>query len=267
LESKIRYLVDRYAQSLTKYDSKVLFESLTKTKGSIKAASEETEITRKTVYDWQTSSNEMKSLTKRKILDASFENDYFGTMEMLIRKITNDKNEILERYIHDTLNRLLAVGDQQEFEKQINKFERYLKDNSGSIFDIPTIRLSKIIELVNKKANSLGAKGIAPSVDLIKPQALSEKFIQFIELTEMPTPTEEFALKLGLPDELIARALKAENYTGPPTGQKHKEFEWLMTKTRQGITGLAGMGIETEQEDLDLETPKPFKPYAGSRSI
>lgn len=268
LESKIRYLVNRYAQSLTKYDSKALFEFLAETKGSIKAASEEAEITRKTVYDWQNSSSEMRSLTKRKILEASLENDYFGTMEMLIRKISDDKNEILERYINETLNRLLSVGDQQEFEKLANKFERYLKEHSGAIFDIPTIRLSKIMGLINTKANSLCAKGISTSIDLIKPLTLSEKFIQFIELSQMPTPKEEFAPKLGLPDEFITRALKAENYLGPSTGRQHKTFEKLVRENSFGITQPSRMGIESEIKNLELDTLDTLKvsnPYAGSR--
>jgi len=108
---RYQYLVDRYSQNLTKYDIKQLFERLRQKKGTITAATEKAEITRKTVHDWDKNSEDVKIATKRKILDASLEADFQGTIDYLVRKNAINYREILKRYINMTLDKITNLND------------------------------------------------------------------------------------------------------------------------------------------------------------
>jgi hypothetical protein len=217
--SQYQYLVDRYTQSLTKYDVQELFDRLKEVKGNLTAATREVEIQRKTVYDWENNSEDIKTATKRKILEASLNNDLYGTLDFLVRKNALNYREILERYISVNSDRMLSTNDPQEFQRIITSFEKSITSHSGAIHDMKTIPIEEIIDSINQKACSLGVEGAAKDINLIGPQRLSQKFINLLETFNMKTMFKgEIAEKLGLPKEFVERACKAISYIDPSTG-------------------------------------------------
>jgi DNA-binding XRE family transcriptional regulator len=218
LSEEHRYIVDRYAQSLTKYEVKTLFERLRERKGSLAAATKDIEITRKTVYDWESSSDDVKMSTKRKVLEAILEIDFSGTIDFLVKKTALNYREILERHVNMSLNKILSTENSEDFQQNISLFERTLKSHIGALFDIKTVHIEEMTDLINQKAQSLGATEIPRDIDLMSPQLLSQKSIQLIEVLSMKTMFKnEIASKLGLPKEFVDRACLAASYINPPS--------------------------------------------------
>lgn len=217
--SQHQYLVDRYSQSLTKYDVKELFERLVEMKGNnVTAATREAGIQRKTVYDWENNSEDIRTSTKSKVLDASLKNDLHRTIEFLVRKNAMNHREILERYISMNCDEIMSINDPQEFQRRTMLFEKFMKSNSGAIHDTKTIPIEEMIDSINQKSTSLGVKGIAKDINLISPLVLSQKFIHLLEIFDMNTMfKDEIAHKADLPKEFIERACKAINYFNPST--------------------------------------------------
>lgn len=216
MSEKHTYLVDRYSQSLTKFDVIELFERLREAKGTITAATKEVDVTRKTVNDWDKSTDDVKTVTKRKILKASLKADPLGTMDYLVRKNAADYHEILERYINVAFKRILSLDDPVEFQESISSFEKYIKSYRGALFDIKTTPIEEMMDAINQKAGSLGVEGIIQDIDLIPPRRLSLKFINLLEVFNRKTMfKEEMAEKIGLPNEFIDRACNSISYIDP----------------------------------------------------
>lgn len=212
-----QYLVDRYAQSLTKYEVKTLFERLRVEKGSVSAATRDIELSRKTFYDWESSSDDVKMSTKRKVLEANLEMDLDGTIDFLVKKTALDYNEILERYVNTTGDRILAIEDQEEFNRELSRFTKSLKEHSGALTDIRTIHLKELFDTLNTKASSLSVDGIEMDLHFMNFEVISQKFIQLLEVLDMKTMFKnEIASKLGLPKEFVEKACKAASYLDPP---------------------------------------------------
>jgi hypothetical protein len=239
-----QYLLDRYSQSLTKYDSQNLFHRLMEKTGSLSAATKEVEITRKTVYDWENSAEDLKTITKRKILDASLEVDPYETLDFLVRKSAIDYHEVLERYINASLDRILATDDPKELQLRISDFEKYILSHNGGLFEIKTIPIEEITHLINKKAASKGVKGIATNIDLVSPRKLAQKFISLLEVFSMKTMTKhEMPNRLGLPKEFVDRACHAISYIDP-SGQLSEDILELATEKPSSLD-IHRVGFET----------------------
>jgi hypothetical protein len=255
LTSKYQYIVDRYSQSLTKYEVQTLFAGLKEKSGSLSAATRDAELTRKTVYDWESSSSDIKMNTKRKVLETSLESDFYGTLEFIVKKTEADYNEILERYINTNISKILSTEDKTEFQSLVSTFDKYLKMHSGSIYDIKTINIDEIIDLLNQKALSLGVRGIDRDISLFSPQILSQKFIQLLEIINVKSMFKnEIAEKLKLPEEFIARAFKASSYIDPPTESSDERFGFQNPKAN-GLT-VKSMGIENQPFPFALAQKK-----------
>jgi vacuolar-type H+-ATPase subunit E/Vma4 len=214
--AEYQYLLDRYAQSLTKFDSQALFERSKERVGNLAAATREAEITRMTVYNWEKSTDDVKTKTKRKILAANLEADYFGTIEFLTRKTARERNEILERYINARLDRISKISDPEEFKTETSNLVKYLKANSGALLDIRSMHMDEVISAINKKASSLGVEGITQGVEFISSRILSYKFLRLLEVICMKTMyKEEIADRLNLPVDFVNEACTVAKYINP----------------------------------------------------
>jgi hypothetical protein len=243
LLNKYQYIVDRYAQSLTKYEVQTLFAELKEKSGSLSAATRDAEITRKTVYDWENSSNDIKMDTKRKVLEASLESDLYGTMNFIVRKTEADYHEILERFINANIDKILSTDDKKEFQSMVSMFEKYLKLHSGSIYDVKTIPIDEIVDLINRKAVSFSVREIERDINLFSPQVLSQKFIQLLEIINMKSMFKnQIAEKLKLPEGFVARALQASSYIDPPTEPPDERVQYQASKVSR--LDVQGVGME-----------------------
>ncbi len=211
-----QYIVDRYSQSLTKYDVKALFEKAIKRTGSLAAATKEAEITRKTVYDWDKTSDDIKATTKRKILQTSLEADYYWTLEFLNRKTDMEHKEILERYINSKVEKITSISGVEEFQKYTTDFVKFLKANTGAVLDLRSMHIEELLKAVNEKAQSIGTDGISGGVEFINPQILSHKFMLLLEAISLKTMTkEEMPSRFNLPQDFVEQACKMARYINP----------------------------------------------------
>lgn len=246
MSTEYQYLVDRYAQSLTKYDSKALLERSKGRTGSLTAAAKEADITRKTVYDWENSTDDVKTLTKRKILEANFEADYHGTLDFLTRKAAIDYNEILQRYVNAKLDKISKANDPQEFKNEVSDLEKYLKAHSGAILDIRTLHMDEAIKMINDKACSLGVQGIPEGINFISPHILSQKFLHLLEVICLKTMfKEEIAERLNLPLDFVDQACKVARYVNPVGNIQEDLQEQLSERNRVIPIGIREVSFET----------------------
>ncbi|MGD0029475.1 MAG: hypothetical protein ABSC91_11110 [Candidatus Bathyarchaeia archaeon] len=213
--TKYQYLVDRYSQSLTKYDIKNLFRRLIKIKGSVAAATKAANIKRKTYYDWEDNGEDVKPATKRKVLDACLSSDPFGTIDFLINKDELDYNELLQRQISMICDQIDDETDPAELSKWNTILEKFIKSHTGAIQDLKTVSLADMLNSVNLKAKALGVEEIAKDVSLIQPNLLSEKFVDLLDIFRNKSTMSciEIVNALGLPEEFVNRACRIYGYT------------------------------------------------------
>ena len=186
--------------------------------GNVAAATRQVDIQRKTVYDWETNSDDVKTSTKRKILEANLENDLYGTMEFLIRKNATNYHEILERYIATSCDEIASLAEPRELQTRLTSFEKFIKSHIGAIHDIKTIPIAELIASINQKSKSLGTEGISRDVRLISSWELSQRFINLLETFNNKSMFKhEMADKFDLPEEFIKQACVAISYMDPPT--------------------------------------------------
>lgn len=215
-KSDYEYLLNRYSQSLSKYDVLSLFKQIKDCIGNMSAATKEIEITRKTVYDWEKSTEDIKASTKRKILQACLESNYYSTIEFLTRKTELEHREVLQRYINSRCDRLMGIVNKDEFENDLQSFSKFLKDNAGSISDLRALKLEQAINDINKKADSLGASRIQGAVEFMNSRVLSKRFMMLLEAITLKTmPKEDMANQIKLPAEYIDEACRIAKYIDP----------------------------------------------------
>lgn len=238
-----QYILDRYTQSLTKYDAMALVERSKARAGSLLAAVKEADITRKTVYDWENNSDDVKTSTKRKILQASLEADYYKTLEFLIRKAALNYNEILERYINAITDKVYKISDPEEFQMEVAVFQKYLERHSGAISDLKNVYMNKVIETINAKAMKLGVNGISGGITLVNSRILSRKIMHLIEIISLKTMRkEEIAERLRLPSDFVEKACKTARYINP-VGNVMGDFEEQLNKNKLHPQVLRDIGL------------------------
>ena len=212
-----QYLVDRYSQSITKYEAKALFDKLTELAGSVVAAAKAAEITRKTVYDWDKVSDDLKANTKRKILHASLEADYYWTLGFLARKANSEYKEVLQRFLDCKIDRISNSEELEDFQSQKVDFIKFMRSNIGAIQDLKNTRIDSLLLVINKKAQSLNTEGITESIDYMNQRELSQRFLQLLKGICLKTmPVEEMIRRINLPSQLIEQACKDCMYIYSP---------------------------------------------------
>lgn len=252
-----QYLLDRFSQSLTKYDTQALFEKAIKRTGSLAAATKEAELTRKTVYDWDKTSDEIKATTKRKILQASLEADYYGTLEFLNRKTDMEHKEVLERYINSRVEHITNISDRSEFEKNRDDLMKFLKLNTGTILDLKNVHVNDLIKTINEKAHALGTGYVSSGVEFTNPSILSRKFMLLLEAISLKTMLkEEMANKINLPEDFIEQACKVARYIDP-VGHPRHEFE-------HGLA-LGNLSIDAQKIGYEHRFEEPFNYFRAKK--
>ncbi|MCL2134822.1 MAG: hypothetical protein FWH37_04610 [Candidatus Bathyarchaeota archaeon] len=214
--TKTEYLVERYAQTLTKQDVKLLFERLKKEhKGNVVEASNMANIQRKTVYDWDNNTDDVKLSTKKKILSANLQTNPYETIKFLVEKNANDYRELLGRYIAMLSDEIQSANTSKKINQLCPELNDLLLSHIGAIHDSKLIDIDDVISNVNEKCNSVGIKGITESITLFEPTAISAKIIQLLTLIGERSifQCEQLSHKTGLPIDFVTEVCKLGNYT------------------------------------------------------
>lgn len=210
------YIAKRYAPLLTKYDIQMLFRWLTDAFGSIAKAAEITKVRRKTIYDWGTSTEDVRLETKIKVLEQSMKLDENRTLEFLIRKTDNDLREVLEHYLRCLVENAMKTDSKEDFLKYASLFHDIQRTHRGAVFDSRPEDVREMNAELTAKAKEIQVDIAEPSVNLIPPEILTEKTLALLKILETKKLTiEEVKKSFDLPSEYIENIAKATNYLGP----------------------------------------------------
>ena len=210
------YITNRYAPVLTKYDTQMLFGWLTDTYGSIAKAAEVTKVQRKTIYDWETNTEDIRVETKTKVLEQSMKLDENRTLNFLIRKTDNDLKEVLHHHLRRLFENAMKTDSKKDFLEYATLFRDIQGNHRGAVFDNPTEDINEMNQALTAKAKEIQIDIAEPSVHLIPPEILAEKIIAFLEILSTRKLTiEEMKKSFDLPSDLIDKVGKALNYLDP----------------------------------------------------
>lgn len=223
------YIAKRYASLLTKYDTKTLFTWLNETYGSISKAAEVAEIQRKTIYDWESSTEDIRLETKTKILEQNLKVNEKRTLEFLIRKTDNDLKEVLQHYIRNVFEKVMNTNSTKQFLEYAMIFREIQTKHRGAIFDGIPDDLIKLNQAVFNKAKDLGIELAKLPIHLTPPEILTEKVVTFLKVLETGKLTiDEMKNSFDLNPEFIDDCCNALHYLNPETPpvdylyEKHK---------------------------------------------
>jgi len=210
------YISKRYAPLLTKYDTRMLFGWLTDAYGSIAKAAEATEVQRKTIYDWETSTEDIRLETKIKVLEQSMNIDENRTLEFLTRKTDNYLREVLHHYLRCLFENAMKTDSKKNFLEYASLFHDIQETHRGAVFDNRPEDIREMNQALTAKAKEFQIDIAEPSVHLVPPEILAEKIIAFLEILGTRKLTiEEMKKSFDLPSELIDNVCKALNYLDP----------------------------------------------------
>lgn len=223
------YIIKRYAPLLTKYDVQTLFNWLIDAYGSVAKAAEITGIQRKTVYDWDKVTDEVKLETKLKILEHSVKLDENRTLQFLIEKADNDSKEVLGYYIRYMFEKAMKANSKEEFSKHFSLLRDIQRTHRGLVFDHQMDTIEERNQLLNARTKEFCIDVTETSVYTIPPEILERKVIAFLEILEKRTMTrEEMKESLDLPSEFIDNICDALKYLNPgnaPSGSYNAPVE------------------------------------------
>jgi DNA-binding XRE family transcriptional regulator len=257
VKNSLDYLVNRFSENLSKYDVRNLFESLKENKGSLAAATKEIDIERKTVYDWESNSSEVKLATKKKMLSACLNDDLIKTVAYLMEKSMLDYSDVAERYSNVIFERIMATEKKSELQDLVHLFENNLKNNKVLIQGANEEKIQAMVEMVNHKAKEFELSQIATDLSLISTDKLANKFLLLIDIfSEKKLRKQDIAGALNLPTAFVDKACEVFGYLDPG--------EVLNLKGRMEINPIQR---EISQEKYDLTYRKIPKTvgYIASR--
>ena len=210
------YLADRYAEILTKYDVQTLFGWLAHHHGNLSAASDALGIQRKTVYDWDKNSEDVRTSTKRKILDASLKHELERTILFLLEKMCGDLNELLERYVSLTYRKIMQSSEPGELSRHLDAFRDLLDKHGTTLLDSDEERMNHLIDEINKRAATFNLPPIERSIKNIPPESLAERFSEMLEvMRDKKLSRSEIITSFGFPRDFAESICDIYGYIGP----------------------------------------------------
>jgi hypothetical protein len=208
--------VDRYAGILTKYDIQALFEHLQECYGNRRKASAKLKLQRKTVYDWEKNTNDVKMLTKRKVLEASLSLDPDWTISFLVQKTSEDFKEILRRQLSGAYKKAMTRKKREDFKESVSMFNQIREGNRGALLDLDIRTMNHMINGINEKADKFGIAGVAQSTKTIPPEYLAERFKELVDvLGQRKLSRTEIIKAFDLPPSFIESICDSVAYIDP----------------------------------------------------
>lgn len=145
----------RFAGYLTKGDVRKLFYNLlVKKYGSIKKASEETGIERKTVYNLD-EVKEVSFETKAKVLDAAYRADPLYTLEFLVRVLRRRAGEALFALIDYVKTEAIQCNDPEKLAYYLDFLDRVSEELGAPLREEVSVELNDVKRLLTLKSRSI----------------------------------------------------------------------------------------------------------------
>ncbi len=183
VEVMVEYIAERYSEFLTKGDVVELYKRLEDVYGTVKDVCKVIGIERKTVYNWK-KVKEIRHETKVKVLGAALEYFTKETLEFLADKGLKRTLEVLSLLLQHIYERAMRTDEKMEFKKFFDEFKRIFEKYDKSLLDPIRYEISELLELLEHRANELGAS-IVPGMVAVPLHIPRGKF----EIKEYPEGT------------------------------------------------------------------------------
>lgn len=203
----MKLLIDKYAGILNEEMAKELFTMLEKKYGTIKVAAEKCDLTRKSIYDWNSLSDEIKFKTKKKVLSVALQEFPLETLEKLLTRTKASSIDILQAFLSTLYQKAMKTKDKDEFLKWANTFEDYIKRYNGILHNELEYEVIEMQRELYLRSNDFKIKLFTTPPHLFDTKflienvpGLVESLFRYPEIDETP---EELAQKYKIPIEVI----------------------------------------------------------------
>jgi len=199
------YIAEKYAGILTEEDVGNLFDSLVKKLANNRSeAARRCGLTGKATYDWERTAY-VKLATKKKVLEASLEEDFIETVEYLLGRSSDRSVDLLRAALSMLHADAIEADSRAGFEPVFQKFERIRARYQGFIKDNIRDEVEDMTHALRNRALELGVATAEKSVDELSPRELIDglQILGHIYL-ESPQEAQTFAERnLGLPKQAL----------------------------------------------------------------
>jgi len=177
----IDYIVNRFAETLTKSDIFELFKQLEERYGVISKACEKIGIERKTFYHWK-NAKQINLDTKTKVLKVALEEHPIDTLETLARKYRNRTKEILA-----ILLEILEENNPIKIRKLIDKSADIINEYSTPITEYLQYEINDLIDTIHYKGYDINIKSQEYSIRLSTIKELQRILLSYENITSATT--------------------------------------------------------------------------------
>lgn len=204
------YIVEKCAGILAEEGVRELFEALTnKLEGNRSEAARRCGLTGKATYDWERA-RYVKLVTKRKVLKASLDTDFLGTVEYLLNRSSERTGDLLRTILSTIYADALEADSKGKFIASFDKFEVLKMKYRGFIRDQNEEEVSGMALFLESKAVDFGIPLQEKSIEDVSSQELLGK-IELIGRVYSGDPAEAERLAtedLGLSKQALKPILQ-----------------------------------------------------------
>lgn len=218
------YLPEKYATFVNARMVKELFSTLTKHLGdNTSKAAEECDLTRKTVYDWDNSKEEVKMSTKVKVLETLIEKLPAETLLYLTQQLRDAGADVLMSYLSTLYEKTFDAENNEDAGRQLKEFEKATKMFAGVIYQKLDTETNNLTRQLSIFAGSKNIQWTPKPIKLYDYDTLNEIIPRIINswvYFGLPQSPEELSSRLKVPLEITEIVGKTLNEQFLPIQQK-----------------------------------------------
>jgi len=246
---------EKYANYLDSEGTAYLFGKLQKKSGGkLEPTAAECGIAKSSVYGWRTSKEDVKHVTKVKVLEKAIEKLPVDTFLYLTDKLYKSSSETLLSCLSTLYEQSFDANNEDEYLKTVNVFENIVKEYGGLIYENRDLEVNKLFLSMNDFAKSKNYHWIPHQTVLLEYTAVQQLIPQMVASWFYPTfphSMGELAERSNLPLDIVQDVndeLNKQVLSLPLLPDEN-----IGTRTYVGITGTAAnLPRKTEREKIPL---------------
>ncbi len=165
-----------YAHFLNKQDTIALRDMLLKEIGNLKDTAGKCDLSRKTLYDWNTQTKEIKLESKEKILEAAMEERPLITLELLCKVMIDRVRKLLMLHLNTIFEKLID----HDVESATFQYQKFKKEYAHFIFDKYRHELNDMDEKLIDYLKSIGKNADVSSINLYELKELEAIILEVL---------------------------------------------------------------------------------------
>lgn len=162
------YLAKEYANLLNDETVISLFEELIKiNKGNRTKAAKKCGLSRKTVYDWPATKEDIKLSTKIKVLDEAFNQIPEESLEKIMERLSDSGTDVLTSYLSSIYEKAFSAKSKKNLSVLLDRFNIISEKYSGWIYKNLDFELEDMMEKLASYSETKNIDWKKPIVHLI----------------------------------------------------------------------------------------------------